>query len=95
MGRSVLRRVEWRYCKDRSLRKLLHWIAVHPVGAAEGCDYLIFFLNLELIDQPPLLLGQFGQIVWISSVAFWVFCARLLTSSATTEKLDLDGAERA
>jgi hypothetical protein len=52
-------------------------------------------LNLELIDQPPPLLGQFGQIVWISSVAFWVFCARLLTSSATTEKLDLDGAERA
>jgi hypothetical protein len=41
------------------------------------------------------MLGQFGQIVWISSVAFWVFCARLLTSSATTEKLDLDGAERA
>ncbi|WP_238542042.1 hypothetical protein, partial [Pseudomonas sp. GM50] len=59
--------------KDRSLRQLLHWDGVHPVGAAEGCDLLI------LEDQKIAAFGSSyitGQRIDSPYVRSCLYCKR-------------------
>ena len=58
--------------KDRSLRQLLQRNAFQNVGAAEGCDLLIFYLagtraGTELVCQISTLLTRLSSVSRISS----------------------------